>query len=162
MKKESKILIGFIAVLLIALPLMGSVIAVDVDGQESNETYNLLGERVELKGRNQRIVWFFKDAEKDIIAGTITARDRNILIVTDGDGERLNIVMSRRWNMGQDVVSLNQMFEDGYVSIGETVSLDVLKRTFKNGNDVTATIIFCYEISTGSNNLYAVLPFNIN
>jgi len=54
-KKESKILIGFVAVLLVALPLMGSVIAADVDGQESNETNNLLGKRIELEVRINKL-----------------------------------------------------------------------------------------------------------
>ena len=166
MKKESKILIGVLAALLVVIPLMSLVMAVDVNGQEPDESDNLLRARIRLEEYNlqrQRcVIWFFKDAEKDTITGTITAHDRSILIVTDAAGNRFNIILPRRWNIGSDVVSLDQLFDEGYISIGETVTLDALKRTDTNENGVTVTTIFCYEITTNSHNLYAVLPVNID
>lgn len=162
-KKENKMLIGVLAVLLVTLPVM-SFMAVNANDQELNESDNLLRTNIRLRirhQRKQRLVWFFKGAEKFTITGTVTARDRNILILTDGNGDRFNIVLPGRWNVDTDVVSLNQIFEE-YVSIDETVTLEVLKRTVTNENGVTVTTIFCYEITTNSNTLYAVLLVNID
>jgi len=169
-KKESKILIGVMAMLLVALPLIGGVMATDDYTQESDES-NLVADDSEQKIRRfsvlcklrqekqRRVIWFFKGAEKDTITGTITARDRNVIIVTNGE-DRFNVVVARRWNVDSEVVSLQQMFDEGYIP-NETVTLTVLKRAVTNENDVTVTIIFGYEITTSSNHLYAVLPFNI-
>ena len=156
-------MIGLVAVLLVALPLISSALAVDVNSQELDES-NLCGERVRacIRQRQWRIIWFFKGAEKDSIEGTVIARDRNILIVTDDQDNRFNIILPGRWNIGSDVVTLNQVFDEGYISIGETVTLEVLKRTVTNENRVSLTIIFGYEITTTEYNIYVVLPININ
>ncbi len=165
MEKKSKILIGLVAVLLVVLPLASSVMAANASNQEPDESISLDCERIRVEVQNlqrqRRIIWFFRDAEKDTITGTVTARDRNILIVIDSNGDRFNIVLPRQWNIGSEVVTLNQVLDEAYVSIGETVTFDVLKRTVTNENDVTVTIIFCYEITTNDYNLYAVLPVNI-
>ena len=163
MKKESKMLIGVMAVFFVAVSVIGSGLAVNAYGQESDESNNVPRERTNLVTRNQRIIWFFKGAVKDTITGTIVAQDRNILIVEDGEGDRFNIVLPRRWNIDSQVISLIQMFDE-YVSIDDTVTLTVLTRTATNENDVTVTIIFGYEIENiiNGNSLYAVLPINID
>jgi len=163
MKKESKMLIGVMAVFLVAVSLVGSGLAVNAYGQESDESNNIPRERKNLVVRNRRIIWFFKGAVKDTITGTVVAHDRNILIVEDSEGDRFNIVLPRRWNIDSQVISLIQMFDE-YVSIDDTVTLTVLMRTATNENDVTVTIIFGYEIEdiTNGNSLYAVLPINID
>ncbi len=171
MRKETKILIGIMAVLILALPLMSNVMAAEDNGQQSDESSDapqgnlrrLLAARMLQQGRRKWLIWFFKGAEKEIVSGTVTARHRNILILTDGDGKRYNIVLPVNWNIGSEIISLNEMFEEGYVSIGDEVTLEVLKRTVENENEVTLTIFLAYEIKNEdtSDVFYAVLPVNI-
>ena len=171
MRKEIKILIGIMAVLILALPLMSTAMAAEVNGEEPDESGDapqgslrrLLAALNMQQGRWKRFIWFFKGAEKDTLSGTVTARHRNILILTDGNGERYNVVLPANWNVGSEVISLNEMFEEGYVNIGDEVTLEVLKRTVENENEVTLTIFFGYEIENEDTGhiFYAVLPVNI-
>ena len=171
MKKESKILIGVIAALLVALPLMAGVTAAAADdGQEFEESNDSPEQRLRriIVARNQqkrrRAIWFFRGAVKVTVTGTVEQRDGNIMIVaTDVEGDMINIVLPRRWLAKSDnskVISLQQMFDEEYVKIGDEVTLKVLKRTVTNENEeVTVTAIFGYEIP--SHSLYAILPYNI-
>jgi hypothetical protein len=173
MGKESKILIGIMAVLILALPLMSCVMATEDNGPEPDGSDDFSEEKAKRflaaayklhQGRLRSLIWFFRGAEKDMISGTVTARHRNILIVTVDDGERYNIVLPMQWNLGSEVISLDEMFEEGHVGLGDDVTLKVLKKTVENENEVALTAIFGYEIedvTTGSI-LYAVLPFNID
>ena len=171
MRKETKILIGIMAVLILALPLMSNVIAAEDNGQQSDESSDapqgnlqrLLAARMLQQGRRKWLIWFFKGAEKDTVSGTVTARHRNILILTDGADKRYNIVLPVNWNIDSEVIPLNEMFEEGYVSIGDEVTLEVLKRTVENENEVALTIFVGYEIMNEDTGdvFYAVLPVNI-
>lgn len=171
MRKETKIFVGIMAVLILALPLMSSVIAAEDNGGQSDESSDapqgnirrLIVARMLQQGRRRWLIWFFKGAEKDTVSGTVTARHRNILILTDGDGKRYNIVLPVNWNIGSEVISLNEMFEEGYVNIDDEVTLEVLKRTVENENELTLTIFVGYEIENEDTGdvFYAVLPVNI-
>ena len=171
MRKENKILIGIMAMLILALPLMSNVIATEDNGQQSDESGDalqgnlrrLFAARMLQQGRRKWLIWFFKGAEKDTVSGTVTTRHRNILILTDGDGKRYNIVLPVNWNVGSEAISLNEMFEEGYVNIDDEVTLQALKRTVENENEVTLTIFLAYEIKNEdtSDVFYAVLPVNI-
>lgn len=68
-----------------------------------------------------------------------------------------------QWNIGSEVISLNEMFEEGYVNIGDEVTLDVLERTVENENEVTLTIFLGYEIENeeAGDMFYAVMLVNI-
>ena len=174
LKTKTKVLIGVISALLLILPLMSSVMAddtyEDAYEDESNIPNGSLQERIRQfitrptsqQRRQLRTVWFFKDAEYATVEGTLTAYHKNILVVTTEDG-RLNIVLPGVWNVDSEVVQLNELFEEGYVSIGDQVTIDALSRTVTNENGVTVTMIFGNEIDdeTSGNHLYAVLPVNI-
>lgn len=171
--KESKILIGIMAVLILALPLMSGVMAAEGNGLEPDEADDFSEEEAKRflaaaykmhQGRLRSLIWFFRGAEKDKISGTVTARHRNILIVTVDDVERYNIVLPIQWNFGFEVISLNEMFEEEYLGLGDDVTLMTLKKTVENEKEVALTAVFGCEIenvTTGSI-LYAVLPFNID
>jgi len=115
------------------------------------------------QNRRRWFIWFFKGAEKDTVSGTVIVRHSHILILTDDDDERYNIVLPVQWNIGSEVISLNEMFEEGYVNIGDEVTLDVLERTVENENEVTLTIFFGYEIKNeeAGDMFYAVMLVNI-
>ena len=159
------------AVLIVAFPLMSGVMAADDTTQESDESddspqgrlLRFLAASNLQQGKRRTLIWFFKGAEKDTVSGIVTARHRNILILTDGD-ERYNIVLPVHWNIDSEVISLNEMFEEGYVEIGDDVNLEVLKRAVENENEVSLTAIFGYEIENenAGDVLYAVLPVNID
>jgi len=169
-KKESKMLIGAIAVLLVSLPVISSVIA-DNDVQ-SDELNNEGGERfrrllaaLKLQQERRRLaIWFFKGAAKDTVTGTVIATHRNILML-QADEEVLNIIMPRYWLAPESshVISLEEIFgEEGYAPAGTEVTLSVLERTAENEQGVSVTIIFAYLITVDSDSFHAVLPFNID
>lgn len=175
MRRRRKILIGAIVALVVALQLMSNVMADDTYDEEPNGSNVLNGsfeERIRRfvtkhlsqQERKRTAMWFFRRAESVSVEGTVIAHHKNILILTTGEAERLNVVLSRVWNMDSDILGLNQIFEDEYVSIGDDVTMVALNRTVTNENGVTMTIIFGYEIidQTNGNHLYAVLPVNIN
>lgn len=162
MNKSSKILISIMVALIIALPLMGYVGAEGI-GEEDDENDGQLVLRLRklfaaLKIRQEkqkRSIWFFKEAEKGNLEGTIVGKAGNIVILDNGD--KVNVVMHNRWYVGQDtIVSLAELFET-YISIGDTVDMDVLNRKVVNDNGVSVTCYFCYEI----NGYYGVMPGNI-
>ena len=170
MRKETKIFIGIMAVLILTLPLMSNVIAAEDNGEQSDESSDalqgnlrrLLAARMLRQGRRKWLIWFFKGGEKDTVLGTVTARHRNILILTDGDGKRYNVVLPVNWNIGSEVISLNEMLEEGYVNIDDEVTLQALKRTVENENEVTLTIFLAFEIKNEDSDVfYAVLPVNM-
>jgi len=59
---------------------------------------------------------------------------------------RYNIVLSGVWYNSFAIVQLRQVYEKGYVSIGDSVSMDALESTVMNKNNVTILVIFGYEI----------------
>lgn len=171
MRTKSKILVGVMVALLVALPLMStSAMAEDtnseVSGAYDNELKKIiksLMRRLSQQREQRNAVWFFKGAEPVTIEAVVKAYHRNILIVTTSEG-RLNVVLPRVWNNDSDVIRLHQIFDEGYISIGDEITMNALKRTATNKNNVTVTVVFSYEIidESNGNHLYAVLPFNIN
>lgn len=156
MKKESKILIGVLALLLVTMPLVVSVMA---DENSPDPSGNKIRQWLALRLQQMKswIAWFFKGAENTVITGTVTARSNNILIVTDAEGNRFNIVLPGRWNVDQQVVTLSDI--DQYLS-GQ-VTIKALNRAATNEKGVTFAYITAYEISANGKTLYAVQPYNI-
>jgi len=164
MRKSSKILIGALAVLIVALPLMSAVVAAEDNGQEPTDTDRQLRQRINrflverrLQQKQRLLIWFFKGAEKATLEdATIEAKSGNIAIVKV-DEQSLNVVMPLRWydETGKKVVPLETVLDE----IGSyEVTLEVLKRTVTNDKGVSVTAYFCYEID----GYRAVLPFNID
>jgi len=159
MKKEHKMLIGALAVLLVTIPLIVGVMATEDESDPSgNNIRQWFAMRLQLmKRRFYAIVWFFKGAENTVVTGAVTSRSDNILIVTSANGDRFNIVLPRCWNIDQQIVPLSGI--DQYLS-GE-VTVKVLSRITTNENGVTVTILIAHEIASNGIALYAVLPYNI-
>ena len=166
LNKNSKVLIGLAAVLVIALPLMSAFAAED-NGQETIELGR--GEKGQEKLnrflfaqnlpnlRQRRSLWFLKGAEKAMFGDvTIVGMLRNILIVQHEEGY-LNFVMPDRWydQANEVIIDLEEMFTE---IKGSTLDLQVLKRTVTNESRVSLTIYFCYKI----NGYHAALPYNID
>ena len=118
MRKESKMLIGALAVLLVAMPLIVGVMATeDTSNPSGNKIRQWFALRLQqMKRQFNAIIRFFRGAENTLITGTVSARDGNILIVTDAEGNRFNIVLPRRWNIDQSIVPLGDI--DQYLSLG--------------------------------------------
>ena len=171
MKTKTKVLIGVVVALVVALPLISSAIAEQDYGEENNtpdvafedRLRQFIMSRLSQQKRNPNLVWFFKGAETVVVEGGVTAYHNNILIVTEGEGERLNIVLPGVWNIDSDIVRLQQIYEEELVSIGDEITVKALKRTVTNENGVTVNMIFGYEINdlSNGNHLYTVLPVNI-
>ena len=65
--------------------------------------------------------------------------------------------------MDSNVINISAIFEEGYIGIGDNVTIKALQRSVKNEKEITVTIIMAYENidNTNGNHLYAVSPFNI-
>lgn len=107
-------------------------------------------------------VWFFRGAVGVTIDGNVAAHYRNILILTSED-ENINIILPFMWRVGSEVMNVSALFENGYLEVGDDVSVSALQRTVTNRNGTSLTIILAYEIDVPSKGLtlHAVLPFNI-
>jgi len=170
MKTQSKILFAAALALVIALPLMSVAMTYSYEGETDDSgsphrerARQLLMQRVGQHWGPWFSSWFFKEAEIVTVEGTVTAHARHVLVLTTDEDERLNIVLPGSWNVDSEVFGLPQIFEEGYISIGDEVSIKALQRTVTNENEVTITAFLGYEIvdETNGNHLYAVLPFNI-
>jgi hypothetical protein len=150
-------------VLIIVLPLMSYVGAEansgeteENDGQIAQGLRRLFAALKIRKEKQKQSIWFFKEAEKGTLEGTIVGRAGNIVILDNGD--EVNVVMHNRWFVEEDtIVSLAELFET-YISIGDLASMEVLIRTVVNDNGVSVTYYFCYQI----NDYHGVMPGNID
>jgi len=169
MQKHTKMVLCTTILLLLELPFMATAV-IDVYGKEVNGSNAVDKEKalrllaLQLQQRKPFLAgWFFKEAEKSTITGTIVAHSGSIMVVVDNKGVRFNVILSMRWNIGSNVLTLNQVFSEGYLSVGHEVTINALKRTATNSKGVTVTIIFGYEVLDKANNnhLYAIQPLNI-
>ncbi len=106
---------------------------------------------------------FFRDATITTIEGSVAAHFRNILIIEDVESNNLNILLPPVWRIGSKVMNVSKIFEEGYLSPGDNVTIKALQKIVTNRNGTSLIILLAYEISNDSNGyvLYAVLPFNV-
>jgi len=167
MKTSSKVLIGLMVALVLVLPLVSSTLAADTSGGKPNQSWRdrllqLIAWLRSQQGNLATARWFFSGAEYVTIEGSVTAHSRSILIVTSGE-KRVNVVLSPMWNVNSKVINISAIFEEGYIGIGDSITIKALQRSVKNEKEVTVTIIMAYENidNTNGNHLYAVSLFNI-
>jgi len=181
METKSKFLIGAVLALLVALPLMSTVLATSMNKGVSNagigtECQND-NDKPKLECYDQSIFRiikeqypqyanlgkdFLKNARNVTIEGTVITHFRKILVLQTTTS-RLNILLPPIWSVNTEdkVLNLTEVFTS-YVKSGDTVEIKALERDYKNSNGVTISIIVAYEILTSDSHLYAILPFNIN
>ncbi|HIE14554.1 TPA: hypothetical protein EYP70_04720 [Candidatus Bathyarchaeota archaeon] len=106
---------------------------------------------------------FFRDATITTIEGSVATHFRNILIIEDVESNNLNILLPSVWRIGSKVMNVSEIFEEGYLSPGDNVTIKALQRIVTNRNDTSLIILVAYEISNDSSDyiLHAVLPFNV-
>jgi len=165
METKSKIFLSVILALLVAIPLLSAALATATyAGTPKNASLKekIAKELLEYQ-RGQAAKALFKGAEAVTIQGTVITHFRNILVVTNSSGARLNILLPQVWSVNSEDEAFNvtTLFTD-YVKAGNTVTIKVLERSVNNGKGVTITTILAYEITVGTNHLYAITPFNIN
>jgi len=170
MKTISKVLIATVVVLLLVLPLTYNTVAAYANEQDSEDkqptwrmrkrvNVNICCPRCSPKWHLRAL--FFKKAAPVTITGEVLAHHNNILVVSSEDS-RLNVVLPPIWGLGSEVFNVSQLLNDGYINIGDTVTIKALQATVTNDQGVSITIIFGYEIISSEDHFYAVLPFNIN
>ena len=170
MQAKIKILLGVMVTLVVALPLISNAFAVEMYSENPDGEHNLsLREKIRLRlwlqhRRREVIKQFLKEAESLTIEGVVATHYGRILMV-DAEGERLNILIPELWSVDSEVINITEMFDGGYVNLGDSVTIDALQRSFTNEKGVSITVIVAYEIEIDNggsgNHLYAVLPFNI-
>ena len=164
METRSKLFLAAILALLVAVPIVSVAFAPPMYAGTSENT--ILKEKTMkqlLEQRRQAAKVFFKGAEAATIQGTVITHFRNMLVVTNSSGARLNVLLPQVWSANSEdkVFNVTILFTD-YVKAGNTVTIEALERSVNNGKGVTITSILAYEITVGTNHLYAVTPFNIN
>ncbi|RJS85016.1 hypothetical protein CW702_01625, partial [Candidatus Bathyarchaeota archaeon] len=65
------------------------------------------------------------------------------------------------WRDGNKVMNLSEVFNGGYLGVGESVTIKALQRTIINKNGTGISVLVAYEIEGSSYLLHAVLPFNV-
>lgn len=165
MEKKTKMLIGVLAVLMVALPLV-AVTTFAADGEPEDcfsGDKRKIRRSINLRERKpRRVLNFFKRCHSATVEGTVVTHSGRILVVNASE-EMLNIVLPIRWNVGEEVVGVFKVFNESYIQPGDSVVVSVLERAEINEQGVSITILWAYEIvdSTSENHLYAVLPFNV-
>ena len=168
MKTKTKVLIGTLMVLVLAVPLITVVLAEEGNGTPDQGQNRTLKNRFMQFMRNRQIQEqrlmraraFFGKAEPTTVEGTVVAYHGNILIVNTENG-RLNVQLPQVWNLDTEIVNVQQLCEE-YLTSGTQVSIKALQTQVTNDNGVTVTIIQAYVVTAGENTFYPVLPFNIS
>ncbi len=163
MKSETKLTLGLLFATLLAAPMVASAMAADTSTQNTPGGQSRLALRQRLM--RLRSFWsacFLKEAEPATLTGTVLQHFRNRLVLSTSD-QRLTVDLPLVWDNGTAIITLNQVYKEGYIQNGDPVTIKALKRTATNEKGVTIVVLVGYEIAdlaTGKH-LTAVLPFNI-
>jgi len=101
---KSKIFLGAILALLVAVPLVSAALATPTNtGTPKNTSLKekIAKDLLEYQ-RGQAAKGLFKGAEAVTIQGTVITHFRNILAVTDLSGARLNVLLPQVWSANSE------------------------------------------------------------
>ncbi len=105
--------------------------------------------------------WFLNHSEPTELDGTAVALFKNMLIVDTGEGQ-IRIHLPRAWTVNEDIMMREELFESGYLSEGETITVKALRADVIDKEGLCVYLLLGYEIiNEASVRAYAVLPFNI-
>ena len=106
--------------------------------------------------------YFIKNTVPVEIEGNLAAHVRRLLIL-NVESEEVSVIVPRGWLVNGEAMRLSELFEEGYLNVGDELVITALEAAYTNENGVTFYIIFGYEIEnqTNGSHLSAILPFNI-
>jgi len=112
-----------------------------------------------LKAR--RVWWFLNHSEPTEIDGTAVALFKNMLIIDTSEGQ-IRIHLPQAWTIDGQVTIREELFESGYLSEGETITVKALRADVIDKQGLCVYLLLGYEINNESTvHAYAILPFNI-
>lgn len=154
LKTSSRTLLiaAIITAIVVPLVLYQPVMATEADDAPMGETIV-----VKPRCRARPILRFLKRAEPTEVKGEAIALVRNILVL-DVDGEQVRVLMPPKWTTMDGEVVEREVLVDGIK--GQAITVKVLQASFENPQEVTISLVLCYEIAA-EEDFYAVLPFNI-
>lgn len=112
-----------------------------------------------LKAR--RSWWFLNHSEPVEVEGAAVTLLRGMPVVNTAEGQ-IRIHLSREWIVDEEPMMREELFESGYLSVGENITVKTLRGNMIDKEGLCIYLLLGYEIidETGAH-AYAVLPFNI-
>jgi len=111
--------------------------------------------------RIRRAWWFLNHSEPTKVDGTAVVLFKNMLIVDTGEGQ-IRVHLPRAWTVDGEIVMREELFESGYLSEGETITVKALRADVIDKEGLCVYLLLGYEIiNEASVRAYAILPFNI-
>jgi len=109
----------------------------------------------------RRAWWFLNHSEPMEVNGAAVALFKNMLIV-DTDKGQIRIHLPQVWTVNGEVTMREELFESGYLSEGETITVKALRANVIDKEGLCVYLLLGYEIINESTvYAYAVLPSNI-
>ncbi|MBE0520597.1 hypothetical protein IBX35_06110 [Candidatus Bathyarchaeota archaeon] len=111
--------------------------------------------------RIRRAWWFLNHSKPTEVDGAAGALFKNMLIVDTSEGQ-IRIHLPRAWTVNGQVTMRQELFESGYLSEGETITVKVLRADVIDKQGLCVYLLLGYEIINESTvHAHAILPFNI-
>jgi hypothetical protein len=105
--------------------------------------------------------WFLNHSEPTEVDGAALALFKNMLILDTSEGQ-IRIHLPQAWTVDGEVTMREELFESGYLSEGETITVKALRADVIDKQGLCVYLLLCYEIINGSTvHAHAILPFNI-
>jgi len=109
----------------------------------------------------RRAWWFLNHSEPTELDGTAVAVFKNMLIIDTSEGQ-IRIHLPQAWTIDGQVMMREELFESGYLSEGETITVKALRANVIDKKGLCVYLLLGYEIINESAvHAYAILPFNI-
>lgn len=105
--------------------------------------------------------WFLNHSEPVEVEGDIVILLRSMLVVNTAEGQ-IRIHLPQEWIVDEELMMREELFENGYLSVGETIAVTALRRNIVDKEGLCIYLLVGYEIiDETSAHACAVLPFNI-
>ncbi len=105
--------------------------------------------------------WFLNHSEPVEVEGDIVILLRSMLVVNMAEGQ-IRIHLPQEWIVDEELMTREELFKNGYLSVGETITVTALRRNIVDKEGLHIYLLLGYEIiDETSAYTCAVLPFNI-
>ena len=105
--------------------------------------------------------WILTHSEPVTVDGTVVGLVKAMLVLNVEDGQ-VRVLLPPIWTVGTEIVRRRGLFDTGFLSAGENVTIKALKTPLIDEEGYKVYLLFGYEMtnSTGAR-VFAVLPFNV-
>ena len=105
--------------------------------------------------------WFLNHSQPTEVDGAAVALFKNKLILDTSEGQ-IRIRLPQAWTVNGEVTMREELFESGYLSEGENITVKALRADVINKQGLCVYLLLGYEIINESTvHAHAILPFNI-